>query len=196
MTVKDSALDTAPPVGVTTTALEPMVRPAGTVQVIEVALQTLVAAVTPPTVTAPDVPRAVPEMVRVAPTGPLVGERLVRVAVGTVAASTVKASAFEAAPPVGVTVRLVAPVARLAGTVAVIEVALQAVVVAAVVPKRTVPLVPRFVPAMTTLAPVWAWLGVRLVRVAVAEGTGTVMLYRAAFACPEELFGPFTHHTL
>ena len=56
------------------------------------------------------------------------------------------------------------------------EVALQAVVVAAVVPKRTVPLVPRFVPAMTTLAPVCAWFGVRLVMAAVGFGAGTVML--------------------
>ena len=40
----------------------------------------------------------------------------------------------------GVTVTVVAPAARPAGTVAVTEVALQAVVVATVVPKRTVPL--------------------------------------------------------
>ena len=96
----------------------------------------------------------------------------------------------------GVTVTLVAPVARLAGTVAVTEVALQAVVVAAVVPKRTVPPLPRLVPAMMTLAPVRAWLGVRLVSAAAGTAAGTVMLYRAAFAWPEELFGPFTHHTL
>ena len=176
VTVKGSALEDAPPVGVTMTFLAPMVRPAGTVQVIEVALQAVVAAVMPPTVTAPDAPMLAPAMVSVAPTGPLAGERLVSAAVGAGGASTVKATALEAAPPVGCTVTVVAPVARLAGTVAVTEVALQAVVVAAVVPKRTVPLVPRFVPAMTTLAPAWAWLGVRLVIAAVGFGAGTVML--------------------
>ena len=55
------------------------------------------------------------------------------VSIGTGGASTVKARVLEAAPPVGVTVTFVAPAARLAGTVAVTEVALQAVVVAAVV---------------------------------------------------------------
>ena len=48
-------------------------------------------------------------MVSVAPTGPLVGERLVSAAVGAGGASTVKAKALEAEPPVGVTVTLVAP---------------------------------------------------------------------------------------
>ena len=115
-------------------------------------------------------------MVSVVPTGPLVGERLVRAAVGAGGASTVKARALEAAPPVGVTVTVVAPGARLAGTVAVTEVALQAVVVADVEPKRTAPLAPRFVPAMVTLAPVWAWFGVRLESAALAAGAGTVML--------------------
>ena len=176
VTVKGSALEAAPPLGVTMTFLAPMVRPAGTVQVIEVALQAVVAAVMPPTVTAPDAPMLVPAMVSVAPTAPLAGERLVSAAVGAGGASTVKATALEAAPPVGCTVTVVAPAARLAGTVAVTEVALQAVVVATVVPKRTVPLVPRFVPAMTTLAPVWAWFGVRLVIAAVGFGAGTVML--------------------
>ena len=176
VTVKGSALEAEAPVGVTTTFLEPTVRPAGTVQVIDVALQAVVAAVMPPTVTAPDAPMVVPEIVNVVPTGPLAGVRLVRTAVGAGGASTVKATALEAAPPVGVTVTVVAPAARLAGTVAVIEVALQAVVAAAVAPKRTVPLVPRLVPAMVTLAPVWAWLGVRLVRAAVGPAAGTVML--------------------
>ena len=145
-------------------------------QVIDVALQALVAAVMPPTVTDPDAPMLAPVTVSVAPTGPLVGERLVSAAVGTVAGSTVKATALDAEPPVGVTVTVVAPAARLAGTVAVTEVALQAVVLAAVVPKRTVPPLPRFVPAMTTLAPVCAWFGVRLMSAAVGAEAGTVML--------------------
>ena len=153
MTENGRALEAAPPVGVTTTFLEPRVSPAGTVQVIEVVLQALVAAVMPPTVTAPDAPRPVPEMVSVVPTGPLVGERLVSTALAGVGASTVKARALEAAPPVGVTVTVVAPGARLAGTMAVIEVALHAVVVAEVAPKRTAPAEPRFVPAIVTLEP-------------------------------------------
>ncbi len=65
-----------------------------------------------------------------------------------------KPRVLEAAPPVGVTVTFAAPAARLAGTVAVTEVVLQAVVVAGVSPKRTTPPVPRFVPAITTVAPV------------------------------------------
>ena len=44
-------------------------------KVIEVVLQALVAAVMPPTVTAPDVPRPEPEMASVVPTGPLAGAR-------------------------------------------------------------------------------------------------------------------------
>ena len=81
VTENGRALEAAPPVGVTTTFLEPSVSPAGTVQVTEVVLQALVAAAMPPTVTAPDAPRPVPEMVSVVPTGPLVGERLVSTAV-------------------------------------------------------------------------------------------------------------------
>ena len=93
VTVKGSAFEAAPPVGVTTTFLEPSVRPAGIVHVIDVALQAVVAAAMPPTVTSPDVPRLAPVMVSAAPTGPLVGERLVRATVGAGGASTVKATA-------------------------------------------------------------------------------------------------------
>ena len=64
--------------------------------------------------------------------------------------------------PAGVTVTVVVPGASEAGTVAVTCVALQAVVVATVAPKRTVPLVPRLVPAMTTLVAVRPCVGERL----------------------------------
>ena len=75
----------------------------------------------------------------------------------------------------GVTVTLTLPGLRLVGTVAVTELVLQAVTVAAVVPKRTVPVVaPRFEPAMTTLEPVRPWFGVRVA--IAAAGAGTVML--------------------
>ena len=75
-------------------------------------------------------------------------------------ASTVKPAALEAVAPLGVTVTLTLPGARLVGTLAVTLVALQAVVVAVVPPNFTVPPVPRLVPAMTTLAPVGPWFGV------------------------------------
>ena len=79
---------------------------------------------------------------------------------------------FETAAPAGVTVTVVVPGASEAGTVAVTCVALQAVVVATVAPKRTVPLVPKLVPAMTTLVAVWPCVGERLA-IAAAAGTGT-----------------------
>ena len=74
-------------------------------------------------------------------------------------------SAFDALPPLGVTVTLTAPGERLAGTVQVTEVAVQLLVDAGVLPKRTVPLLPRLLPAMTTVLPVRPWFGVRLVSV-------------------------------
>ena len=95
---------------------------------------------------------------------------------GTVAASTVKPSALEAAPLLGVTVTSTAPGASVAGTVAVTEVALHEVAVATVAPKRTEPPEPRSVPAMTTDVPVRPWLGVRLLIAAVGTGVRTVML--------------------
>ena len=65
---------------------------------------------------------------------------------------TVKVLAFEVRPSL-VTRTLVAPAARLAGTVAVIEVALQALVVAIVLPNFTAPELKKLVPVMVTVEP-------------------------------------------
>ena len=168
-------MEAAAPAGVTTTLFAPVVRPAGTVQVIEVALQALVAAVTPPTVTLPEAPRFEPVTTSVLPAMPVVGKRLVSTGADAGGASTVKASALEDEPPAGVTVTVVAPGARLAGTVAVTLVELQAVVVAVVAPNLTAPEAPRLEPAITTVAPGCACAGVREVMAGAATGAGTVM---------------------
>ena len=82
---------------------------------------------------------------------------------------------MEAEPPAGVTVTVVAPGARLAGTVAVTLVELQAVVVAVVAPNLTAPEAPRLEPAITTVAPVCACVGLRLVSAGAGAGTAVTV---------------------
>src|SRR5512132_2831813 len=90
---------------------------------------------------------------------------------GTGGAVTVKVTAFEVWPPV-VTVTLLAPAVRLAGTVAVIEVALQAPVAAAVPPMVTVPEVPRLVPVRVTALPARPLVGATALSAGAGAGTG------------------------
>jgi hypothetical protein len=80
-------------------------------------------------------PKLVPVIVTEAPTGPEVGERLVIEGVGV----TVKAEPLLATPA---TVTTTLPVVAPAGTTATIDVALQVVIVLAVVPLNVTVLVP------------------------------------------------------
>src|SRR5258706_10147105 len=124
VTVKAPLLLAVPP-GVVT-LIGPVVAPAGTVAVIEVAELTVKVAPTPLTVTALAPVKLVPVIVTLVPTGPLVGAKLVMV--GGLAV-TVKALLLVAGPPGVVT--LVGPVVALVGTVAAIDVAEVTVKVAA-----------------------------------------------------------------
>src|SRR5207245_11637495 len=128
------------------TLIVPVVAPAGTVAVIWVSEFTVNVAVVPLNVTAVAPVKAVPVSVTLAPTAPLVGEKLVMVGGGM----TVKELALVPVPPAVVTpmVPVVAPV----GTVAVIWVA-EFTVNAAVVPVNFTALAPvTAVPVMVTLA--------------------------------------------
>ena len=134
----------ATPLTVTTTS--PVVAPAGTVAVIEVSLQLVVEAAVPLKVTLPPVPKSVPVIVTEVPTSPEGGSN--RVITGF--RITVKATPLLATP---LTVTTTSPVSAPAGTVAVIEVSLQFVVLAAVPLKVTLPLVPKLVPVIVTAVP-------------------------------------------
>jgi hypothetical protein len=147
VTLKLVALVAVPP-GVVTVIL-PVVAPAGTVAVTDVAVLVVNVAVTPLNLTAVTPVRLVPVIVTFVPTGPLVGVKDVMVAPAT----TVKLVALFAGPPPEV-VTWIGPVVAPTGTVAVIWVAeLTTYVVAAVVLNITEFVHPKFVPVMTTLAP-------------------------------------------
>ena len=129
------------PLAFTTTL--PVVAPVGTVATIDVALQlVIVVAVVPLNVTVlvPCVdPKFDPVIVTDAPTAPEVGDRLVMLGAGT----TVNDIPLLATPlRVTTTLPVVAPV----GTVATIAVALQLVIVVAVVPLNVTVLVPCVAP--------------------------------------------------
>ena len=112
VTAKLTALVAVPP-GVVT-ASGPAVAPAGTVVVIWVAELTVKVALTPLKLTRVAPEKLVPVTTTLAPTGPLVGEKLVIVGAGT----TVKLLALVAVPPGVVTV--MGPVVAAPGAVAVI----------------------------------------------------------------------------
>jgi hypothetical protein len=169
VTVKFTPLLATPP---TVTVTLPVAAPAGTGATMLVADQLVGVAVVPlnRTVLAPCVaPKLVPVMVTDVATGPLVGERLVTVAVGT----TVKLTPLLATPP---TVTTTLPVVAPAGTGATMLVADQFVGVA-VVPLKVTVLVPcvapKLVPVMVTDAVTAPLVGARLVMLG---GTVTVKL--------------------
>ena len=112
ITVKELALVPVPPAVVT--LIVPEVAPAGTVAVICVAELTVNVAVVPLNFTAVAPVNAVPVIVTLAPTAPLLGEKLV-IAGGGI---TVKELALVPVPPAVVT--LMVPVVAPLGTVAVI----------------------------------------------------------------------------
>jgi hypothetical protein len=118
----------ATPFAVTTTL--PVVAPAGTATLIDVALQLVGDAVAPLNVTVPGLePKLVPAMVTPAPTIPELGDRPV------IFGTTVKLTPLLATPfTVATTLPLAAPV----GTVATIDEGLQPVAVATTPPKVTV----------------------------------------------------------
>jgi hypothetical protein len=161
--VKLTPLLATPP---TVTTTLPVVAPAGTGATMLVADQLVGVAVVPlkRTVLVPCVaPKFVPVIVTDAATAPLVGERLVTVAVGT----TVKLTPLLATPP---TVTTTLPVVAPAGTGATMLVADQLVGVAAVPLKVTAlaPCVaPKLVPVMVTEAVTAPLVGDRLVTVGV-----------------------------
>jgi hypothetical protein len=155
------------PLAFTTTL--PVVAPAGTAATIEVAFQlVIVVAVVPLNVTVlvPCVePKFVPVIVTDAPTSPVVGDKLVMLG----AATTVKLTPLLFTPlAFTTTFPVVAPV----GTIATIDVALQLVIVVAVVvlnDMEPVPWVePKFVPVIVTDAPTAPVVGDKLVMLGAA----------------------------
>jgi hypothetical protein len=161
---EEPALD-APP---TVTTTLPVVAPVGTFATIEVALQLVIEVAEVPlnfTVLAPCVvPKFVPVIVTEAPTAPEVGLRFVIVGVE----STVNVGPVTEAP---LAVTATAPVVAPVGTFATIEVAVQLLIVVAVVPLNfTVPVVvPKFVPVIVTEAPTAPEVGDRLLIAGVAR---------------------------
>jgi len=88
VTVKNLLLET--PLAKTVTRILPELTPLGTATTIEVALQLVGVANTPPNVTVPWVePNAVPVMVTDVPTGPEVGDKLVIAGAGTTVKDTI-----------------------------------------------------------------------------------------------------------
>jgi len=153
--VKLEALVAVPP-GVVT-LIVPVVAPVGTVAVICVAELTVKLAFVPLNFTAVAPVNAVPVIVTLAPTSPLVGEKLVMVGGNT----TVKLLALVAVPPGVVT--LIVPEVAPAGTVAVICVA-ELTVNVAVAPLNFTAVAPVYaVPVTVTLAPTAPLLGEKLV---------------------------------
>ena len=154
------------PLAKTTTL--PVVAPLGTVTLIEVALQLVTVAAVPLnfTVLVPWVePKFVPVTVTAAPTAPEVGDKLVMFG----AATTVNDTPLLFTPlAFTTTLPVVAPV----GTVATIDVALQLVIVVAVVVLNFTVLVPwvepKFVPVIVTDAPTAPVVGDKLVMLGAA----------------------------
>ena len=145
-----------------------MVAPLGTVVLIWVALQLVIVVAVVPlnlTVLVPWVdPKFVPAIVTAVPTGPDVGDKLVMLG----AATTVNDDPALATP---LTVTTTLPVVAPVGTVATIDVALQLVMLVAVVVLNFAVLVPcvapKFVPVIVTDAPTAPDVGDKLVIVGV-----------------------------
>jgi hypothetical protein len=158
--VKLVALVAVPPAVVTLHV--PLLAPAGTVVVIDVAETTVYEAATPPSATALAPVRFVPVNVTLAPTDPLAGLKLETVgAAGGVV--TVKLAELVAVPPPVVTLHV--PELAPAGTVVVIDVAETTVYEAATPPSATAVAPVNRVPVSVTLAPVAPLVGEKLVRV-------------------------------
>jgi hypothetical protein len=173
-TVNEAPLLALPP-GVVTPSV-PLVAPAGTVAWIAVAEVTEKLALTPLNVTAVAPLRFVPLIVTLAPTGPLVGEKLVIVGGG---GTTVNEALLLALPPGVVTpsVPLVAP----AGTVAWIDVA-EVTEKPALTPLNVTAVAPlKFVPLIVTLAPTSPLVGEKLV---IVGGGGTTVNEALLIALP------------
>ena len=140
----------------------PFVAPAGTGTLIDVAVQLVGVEAVLLNFTVPVVvPKFVPAMVIDVPTTAELGERLVMLG----AATTVNAFPLLATPP---TVTTTFPFVAPAGTVVTIEVAFQLVVVASVVLNLTVPVVPKFVPVIVTVAPTAPEAGDKLLMIGAA----------------------------
>ena len=163
----------------TVTIRFPVVAPAGTVAVIEFAVQLAMDVAIVPlnvTVLVPCLaPKFVPEIVTDAPTAPEVCDKL------EVCGATVKKTVLLGTP---LTVTTTLPVVAAAGTVATIEVALQLVIVVTAAPLKATVLVPwlepKFVPVMVTDTPVPPDCGERLVMF----GTGSTVKLAPLLATP------------
>ncbi len=160
VTVNVTPLLATPPAAVTTTL--PVVAPVGTLAVMLLALQlVIVVAVVPLNFTLPfpcDGPKFDPAMTMEDPTAPVLGVKDVMLG----AAVTVNVTPLLATPPAAVTTTL--PVVAPVGTLAVMLLALQLVIVVAVVPLNfTLPFPcdgPKFDPAITMEDPTAPVLGV------------------------------------
>jgi hypothetical protein len=147
----------------------PVVAPLGTVVFIDVAPQLVTVAVVPLNLTVPAPwvePKFVPVIVTAALTAPEVGDKLVMLG----AATTVKLTPLLATP---LTVTTTLPVVAPVGTTATIEVALQLVIVVAVVVLNFTVLVPwgepKFVPVIVTEAPTAPEVGDKFVMLGAAK---------------------------
>jgi hypothetical protein len=166
-TAKLTPLLATPPAALTTTL--PVVAPLGTVTPMLVLPHELTVAAVPLNVTPPlpcVAPKLVPVIVIAAPTDPAVADKLVMLGADT----TVNVTPALATPP---TVTTTFPVVAPVGTVAVMLLPFQAVVVA-VVPLNFTVLVPcvapKFVPAITIDEPTAPLFGVRLVMLGAPPG--------------------------
>jgi hypothetical protein len=163
----------------TVTTTFPVVAPVGTGTTMLVADQLVGVAVVPLNVTVlvPLVaPKPVPAIVTAVPTGPLVGDRLVRLG-GTV---TVNVRPLLARPPtVTTTLPLVAPVGT--GTTTLVDDQLVGVVLVPLKVTVLAPCVaPKLVPVIVTLVPTGPLVGDKLVRV----GVGVTVNARLLLAWP------------
>lgn len=146
------------PIGVVI-LIAPVVAPVGTVVVMEVSETILKAALTPLNLTLVVPVKLAPVMVTLAPTAPLVGEKLVIVG-GKV---TVKLLVLVAVP-IGVVI-LICPLVAPVGTIAFIEVSDITEKVAATLLNLTAVAPVKLMPEMLTLVPIALLVGEKLVRV-------------------------------
>ena len=161
------------------TLMVPVVAPAGTVAVIDVAETTVKEVAGVVLNVTPVAPRKlVPAIVTVAPAAPVVGVKLV-----TVGAGTVKLVADVPIPKAVVT--LIGPVVAPIGTFVLIDVAVLVTIVAATLLKVTAVALPRLVPVIVTVAPPTPETGVKLVI------AGAPMIVKLATLVPVPL-GPMT----
>lgn len=170
-TVKLDELFTVTPLAVT--VISPVVAPAGTVVVMEVAVEAVTVALVPFMVTAGDAPKLVPVMITFAPTAPLAGLNPVMVGAG----KTVKFEALKTVIPF--TVREINPVPAPTGTDVVILLVVDAVT-RAVTPLNRITLLALMVlklfPEMVMVAPTAAAAGLNPVMLGVGNTVKSSML--------------------